>query len=98
MTMALREIRIYPDPALRNKTSRVERIDSSLDRYWKYGLCIPVVVPCVVEEDNLLLENAIFGRLANRKSKTLIRHILRVFDSKRRKIAVFFMARGLQKL
>ncbi len=32
MTMALREIRTYPDPVLRNKTSRVERIDSTLDR------------------------------------------------------------------
>lgn len=31
-TMALHEIRIYPDPVLRNKTSRVERIDSALDR------------------------------------------------------------------
>ena len=30
--MALREIRTYPDPVLRNKTSRVERIDSALDR------------------------------------------------------------------
>jgi peptide deformylase len=30
--MALREIRTYPDPILRNKTSRVERIDSTLDR------------------------------------------------------------------
>jgi peptide deformylase len=32
MIMALREIRTYPDPVLRNKTSRVERIDSTLDR------------------------------------------------------------------
>ncbi len=32
MTMALREIRTYPDPVLRNKTVRVERIDSALDR------------------------------------------------------------------
>ena len=31
-TMALREIRKYPDPVLRQKTSRVERIDSALDR------------------------------------------------------------------
>src|SRR3990172_7765821 len=30
--MAIREIRIYPDPVLRNKTSRVERIDAALDR------------------------------------------------------------------
>jgi peptide deformylase len=30
--MALREICIYPDPVLRNKTARVERIDSTLDR------------------------------------------------------------------
>ena len=29
--MALREIRTYPDPVLRKKTTRVERIDSSLD-------------------------------------------------------------------
>jgi peptide deformylase len=29
--MALREIRTYPDPVLRNKTSRVERIDSTVD-------------------------------------------------------------------
>jgi peptide deformylase len=32
MTMAIREIRKYPDPVLRNKTSPVEKIDSSLDR------------------------------------------------------------------
>lgn len=32
MAMALREIRTYPDPVLRNKTSRIERIDSALDR------------------------------------------------------------------
>ena len=30
--MAIREIRIFPDPVLRNKTARVEKIDSSLDR------------------------------------------------------------------
>lgn len=30
--MALREIRTYPDPVLRNKTSPVDRIDSTLDR------------------------------------------------------------------
>ena len=32
MVMAIREIRTYPDPILRNKTSRVDRIDGSLDR------------------------------------------------------------------
>ena len=32
MVMAIREIRTYPDPILRNQTSRVERIDGSLDR------------------------------------------------------------------
>ena len=30
--MAIREICTYPDPVLRNKTSRVERIDNALDR------------------------------------------------------------------
>jgi peptide deformylase len=32
MIMAIREIRKYPDPVLRNKTARVGRIDGSLDR------------------------------------------------------------------
>ena len=31
MTMAIREIKKYPDPVLRNKTSKVERIDNTLD-------------------------------------------------------------------
>jgi peptide deformylase len=30
--MSIREIRTYPDPVLRNKTARVEKIDSSLER------------------------------------------------------------------
>jgi len=30
--MAIRPIRTYPDPVLRNKTAKVEKIDSSLDR------------------------------------------------------------------
>jgi len=30
--MAIREIRTYPDPILRNKTSRVERVDRDLER------------------------------------------------------------------
>jgi peptide deformylase len=30
--MAIRDIRTYPDPVLRNKTARVEKIDNSLDR------------------------------------------------------------------
>jgi peptide deformylase len=30
--MAIRTIRTYPDPVLRNKTARVEKIDGSLDR------------------------------------------------------------------
>jgi len=29
--MAIREIRAYPDPVLRNKTARVEKVDESLD-------------------------------------------------------------------
>jgi peptide deformylase len=33
--MALRQIRTYPDPVLREKTARIERIDSSLDRLIK---------------------------------------------------------------
>jgi peptide deformylase len=32
MVMAIREIRKYPDPVLRNKTSRVEQIDNSISR------------------------------------------------------------------
>jgi peptide deformylase len=29
--MAIRTIRVYPDPVLRNKTARVEKVDKSLD-------------------------------------------------------------------
>jgi peptide deformylase len=29
--MAIRTIRVYPDPVLRNKTTRVEKVDESLD-------------------------------------------------------------------
>lgn len=29
--MAIRTIRVYPDPVLRNKTARVEKVDESLD-------------------------------------------------------------------
>ena len=31
ITMAVREIKLFPDPVLRSKTARVERIDGSLD-------------------------------------------------------------------
>src|SRR3990170_1756757 len=32
MTMAVREIKTYPDPVLRNKTARVETIDDTIQR------------------------------------------------------------------
>jgi glycosyl transferase family 25 len=71
-------------------------IDFALDRYWKYGLCIPVLFPSVVEEDRLM-ESTIVGRIRDKYRKTLIRHVLRFIDKQRRKIVVYFMARRLRK-
>jgi glycosyl transferase, family 25 len=71
-------------------------IDVALDRYWKYGLCIPVLFPPVVEEDRLL-ESTIVGRIRDKYRETLIRRISHIAEKKFRKIAAFFMARRLRK-
>ena len=71
-------------------------IDVALDRYWKYGLCIPVVFPPVVEEDRLM-ESTIVGRIRDTYRETVIRRILHIAEKKCRKIAAFFMARRLRK-
>jgi len=71
-------------------------VDVALDRYWKYGLCIPVLVPPVVEEDRLL-ESTIVDRIRSTYRETVISRILHKVEKKRRKIVAFFMARRLRK-
>ena len=71
-------------------------IDVALDRYWKYGLCIPVLFPPVVEEDSLL-ESTIVGRIRDKYRETVIRRISHIAEKKCRKIAAFFIARRLRK-
>lgn len=71
-------------------------IDVALDRYWKYGLCIPVVCPSVVEEDRAL-ESTIVHRIRDTHRETALRRISHLANKRWRKIAVFFMARRLRK-
>lgn len=71
-------------------------IDDTLDRYWKYGLCVPVLSPSVVVEDARLQSSigARFGRAAARHPLAqLTRHLGRVAEAEQRKLAVFLMAR-----
>ena len=70
-------------------------IDTALDAYWKHGLCIPLVSPSVVAED-ASIASSIEGRFGGRQRKTLGRHLARVAEAQRRKIAVFLMARSLR--
>jgi glycosyl transferase family 25 len=71
-------------------------VDVAFDRYWKYGLCIPVVVPSVVEEDRLQ-ESTIVNRIRDTHRVTLISRISHLAEKRCRKIAAYFMARRLLK-
>jgi glycosyl transferase, family 25 len=71
-------------------------IDVAFDRYWKYGLCMPVLVPSVVEEDRML-ESTIVNRIRDTYRETVNRRILHIAEKKWRKVVVFFMARRLRK-
>jgi glycosyl transferase, family 25 len=71
-------------------------IDIAFDRYWKYGLCMPVLVPSVVEEDRML-ESTIVNRIRDTYCETVIRRISHLAEKRWRKIAAYFMARRLRK-
>lgn len=70
-------------------------VDDEFDLYWKYELCVPVVFPCVVAEDSSLA-STIGARMDGRHRKTVGRHLARVVEAKRRKLAVFLLARRLK--
>ncbi|WP_374262415.1 glycosyltransferase family 25 protein [Zoogloea sp.] len=74
-------------------------IDDTLDRYWRFGLCVPVLSPSVVVED-ASLASSIAGRFGsdggNSIPRRVARHFARVAEAERRKIAVFLMARRLR--
>jgi glycosyl transferase family 25 len=71
-------------------------VDDAFDAYWKYGLCIPVVFPCLVEEDRSMDSTIGSGRFGGGQRKSLRRHLARVAEAQRRKITVFLMARRLR--
>lgn len=71
-------------------------VDDEFDLYWKHGLCVPVVFPCVVEEDGALA-STIGARMDGHRRKTVGRHLARVIEAKRRKLAVFLLARRLRQ-
>ncbi|MBS0355641.1 MAG: glycosyltransferase family 25 protein [Proteobacteria bacterium] len=71
-------------------------VDDEFDLYWKHDLCIPVVFPCVVEEDGGLA-STIGARMDGHPRKTIGRHLARVIEAKRRKLAVFLLARRFRQ-
>jgi len=71
-------------------------IDVAYDRYWMYGLCMPVLSPPVTEEDKSL-ESTIVNRIRDTYRETVIRRMLHLAEKRVRKVAAFFMARMLRK-
>ena len=73
-----------------------QAIDTALDAYWKNGLCIPIVTPCLVEEDQSQTSTITSNdtiRSASNKPKTVLRHWARVAEAQRRKITVYLLAK-----
>jgi len=71
-------------------------IDVAYDRYWMYGLCMPVLSPPVAEEDKSL-ESTIVNRIRDTYRETVIRRMLHLAEKRVRKVAAFFMARRMRK-
>jgi glycosyl transferase family 25 len=71
-------------------------IDVAYDRYWMYGLCMPVLSPPVTEEDKSL-ESTIASRIRDTYRETAIRRMAHLAEKRVRKVAAFFMARKLRK-
>lgn len=71
-------------------------IDDEFDNYWDKGLCIPMVSPAPIREDNMI-PSSISGRFGDFEKKGFISHIKRVARSQKRKIKVFLLAKNLKK-
>lgn len=72
----------------------IQPIDSSFDRYWKYGLCMPIVYPSLVYEDRGIA-STVSGRFGEFERNRPFNHLRRVFEAKYRKICVYLMARKI---
>lgn len=70
-------------------------IDTTLDAYWKNGLIIPIVSPILVAEDPEIC-SSISHRFEPRDRKSFRQHLQRVFEAKKRKIKVFWMAQKIK--
>jgi glycosyl transferase, family 25 len=90
-TMGARRLRhLLATPAL--------PIDDELDAYWCYGMCIPVLTPLRVrEEDDAVSLIGARGGSVSKSEKNLRQHFARVVQAQHRKLAVFRMARRLAK-
>lgn len=71
-------------------------IDVAFDRYWKYGLCMPVLFPSGVEEDKSM-ESTIVNRIRDTYRETIAQRMLHLAEKRIRKVAAFFMAHRLRK-
>ncbi len=65
-------------------------IDTTLDYYWKNGLCIPIISPTLVAENSSICSS--IDQRFKIKKRNFIQHINRVIEAKRRKITVFLMS------
>lgn len=71
-------------------------VDVAFDRYWKYGLRMPLLFPAVVEEDKAL-ESTIVTRIRHTRRETISQRLSHLVEKRIRKVAAFFMARRLRK-
>jgi glycosyl transferase family 25 len=73
-------------------------IDDELDAYWRYGVCIPVLTPPLVrEEDDAVSLIGVRGAFVSKSEKNLRQHFARVVQAQRRKLAAVRMAWRLVK-
>lgn len=69
-------------------------IDDALDAYWQYGLCIPLVSPPPVCEDDSM-PSSIQGRFGDHRGRGPVAHLRRVLVAQRRRWQVGRLARRL---
>lgn len=74
----------------------LQPIDNAFDRYWKYGLYIPIISPSVVCEDRTIT-STVPWRLCEVNKKGMMSHLRRVAEAELRKIYVFFMASKIKR-
>ncbi|MRS02288.1 glycosyltransferase family 25 protein [bacterium] len=71
-------------------------VDVAFDRYWKYGLCMPLLFPSVVEEDKGQ-ESTIVNRIRDTHRETIFERMTHRAEKRLRKVVANIMARRLRQ-